>query len=175
MEESWKKIEPKSGEDVVNVIIEIAKGSKNKYELDKKTGLIKLDRVLYSAMHYPLDYGLIPRTYCDDGDPLDILVISSESLIPGALVEVRIIGAMKMIDSGEQDDKLIGVVANDPRFNHIKDINDVGEHLLKEIKHFFEHYKDLQGKKVEVTEFLGKKDALKILEDSIELFKNKFE
>ncbi len=172
--ELWKSIEPLAGKDVVNVIIEISKGSKNKYELDKKTGLIKLDRVLYSAMHYPLDYGLIPKTYCEDGDPLDILVISTESLLPGVLVEARVIGAMRMIDSGEQDDKLIGVVAEDPRLNHINDIEDVGEHTLKEIRHFFEHYKDLQGKKVEVKEFLGKQQALKILKDSISLYNQKF-
>jgi len=172
--ELWRSIDPKVNNEVVNVIVEISKGSKNKYELDKKTGLIKLDRVLYSAMHYPLDYGLIPRTYCDDGDPLDVLIISTEPLLPGALAEVRVIGAFKMIDSGEQDDKLIGVVAEDPRLKHIKDIADVGEHLLKEIKHFFEHYKDLQGKKVEVKEFLGKEEALKILEDSIALYNEKF-
>ncbi len=171
----WKKIPPKDGDDIVNVIVEISKGSMNKYEIDKETGMLVLDRVLYSAMHYPLDYGFIPRTYCDDGDPLDVFIVSTEPLLPGSLVKVRVVGGFEMIDDGEKDDKLIGVVSDDPRFNHINDLDELGEHLQKEIKHFFEHYKDLQGKEVKVKSFLNKEEALKILDESIDLFKREFE
>ncbi|NPA38236.1 MAG: inorganic diphosphatase [Candidatus Nanohaloarchaeota archaeon] len=157
--------------DVVNAVIEISKGSLNKYELDKKTGLIKLDRVLRGPFYYPADYGLIPQTYGDDNDPLDVLILSTEPLMPGSLVKVRIIGVMHMVDSGEQDDKLIAVVADDFRWDHVKSLEDVGEAKLQEMKYFFEHYKDLQNKKVEVTGFGDKKKALDVLDYAVKRFK----
>jgi inorganic pyrophosphatase len=137
--------------EVVNVIVEIPKGSHNKYELDEKLGIIKLDRVFYSPFYYPLDYGFIPQTRSEDGDHLDALIIGSDPVPTGVLVEARPIGMLNMIDSGEADPKLLCVQAKNPRFDTIKDIKDIEAwqpHLLKEIVHFMEHYKDLQGKKV---------------------------
>jgi inorganic pyrophosphatase len=145
--------------DVINVVIEIPRGSNNKYEFDEKLGVFKLDRVLYSPFFYPLDYGFIPQTRSEDGDHLDALVIGSEPVPLGTLLEVRPIGMMSMIDSGEPDAKILCVQAKNPRFDAIQDIGDVEKwqpHLLKEVAHFFEHYKDLQGKK---TEIQGWKDA----------------
>ena len=139
--------------EVVNVVIEIPKGSHNKYEFDEKLGVIKLDRVLYSPFHYPLDYGFIPQTRSEDGDHLDALVIGSEPVPVGTLVEARPIGMMNMIDSGDPDAKILCVQAKIPRFDSIKSLADIEKwqpHLLKEVAHFFERYKDLQGKKVEI-------------------------
>jgi len=147
--------------EVINVIVEIPKGSHNKYELDEKLGLIKLDRVFYSPFYYPLDYGFIPQTRSEDGDHLDALVIGSDPVPTGVLVEARPIGMLHMIDSGELDAKILCVQAKNPRFDTIKDLADIEAwqpHLLKEIVHFFEHYKDLQGKKVE-TKGWGDKAA----------------
>jgi len=138
--------------DVINVVIEIPKGSRNKYEFDEKLGVFKLDRVLHTAFRYPLDYGFIPETRSEDGDHGDALVIGGDSLSLGAVVAVRPVGILNMIDSGDPDAKILAVQANNPHFDMIKDIKDVeayDPHLLKEIVHFFEHYKDLQGKKVE--------------------------
>ena len=138
--------------DIINAVIEIPKGSQNKYEFDEKLGVFRLDRVVYTAFHYPLDYGFIPQTRSEDGDHLDVLVIGSDPTVVGSLVEVRPIGVLRMIDSGESDFKILGVQKANPRFDTIKDIADVEAwqpHLLKEIVHFMEHYKDLQGKKVE--------------------------
>lgn len=140
--------------DVVNVVVEIPKGSHNKYEFDEKLGVIKLDRVLYSPFYYPLDYGFIPQTRSEDGDHLDVLVIGSDPVPVGCVLEVRPIGILGMIDSGEPDAKILAVQAKNPRFDAIKDIKDIetfSPHLLKEVVHFFEHYKDLQGKKVETN------------------------
>jgi inorganic pyrophosphatase len=145
--------------EIVNAIIEIPKNSQNKYELDKETGLVKLDRVLYSPMHYPADYGFIPETLCGDGDPLDALILGGDPLFPGCLVEFRPVALLKMIDSGEEDYKILGVQSKNPRFDNIKDIKDIialHEHSLKEIAHFFQIYKELQGKKVEI---LGWEDS----------------
>lgn len=139
--------------DVINVVIEIPKGSHNKYEFDEKAGIFKLDRVLYSPFHYPLDYGFIPQTRSEDGDHLDALVIGSDPAITGCFEEVRPIGLLKMIDSGEADAKILCVQKANPRFDTINDLADVEKwqpHLLKEVAHFFEHYKDLQGKKTEI-------------------------
>ena len=137
--------------DVVNVVIEIPKGSNNKYEFNEKLGVFKLDRVFYSPFFYPLDYGFIPQTRSEDGDHLDALVIGSEPVVVGAVLEARPIGVLRMVDSGEADAKILAVQKANPRFDTIKDIKDIEAwqpHLLKEIVHFMEHYKDLQGKKV---------------------------
>lgn len=139
--------------DVVNVVIEIPKGSQNKYEFDEKSGVFKLDRVLYSPFHYPLDYGFIPETRSEDGDNLDALVIGGDPLVMGSTVASRPIGVLRMIDSGDLDFKILAVQKDNPRFDTIKDIKDIeawNPHLLKEVAHFFEHYKDLQGKKTEI-------------------------
>ncbi len=174
MVDLWRDIECcGENKEVVKAVIEISRGSLNKYEVDKKTGLIKLDRVLRGPFHYPADYGLIPQTYGEDNDPLDILIFSTEPLIPGSLVSVRIVGVMHMIDSGENDDKLIGVVAEDFRWDDVKTLDDLGKNRLEELKYFFEHYKDLQNKKVEVKGFSGKDKALEILEESIKRFREK--
>lgn len=157
-----------------NVIIEIPKGSSNKYELDKETGLIKLDRVLYSPMFSPMDYGFLPQTYWHDGDPLDALVMTTFPLVPGVLVEVRPVAVVRMIDSGEKDEKIIAVPTKDPRFAGIKDISDIEEHILKEIKHYYEHYKDLQGKKVEVSAIEGAEEAKDVVKEGMKMYQEKF-
>lgn len=139
--------------EIINAVIEIPKGSHNKYEFDEKLGVFKLDRVLYSPFHYPLDYGFIPQTRSEDGDHLDALVIGSEPLFPTCLVEIRPIGVLRMIDSGDPDFKILAVQVKNPRFDTIKDLKDVEAwqpHLLKETAHFFQTYKELQGKKVEI-------------------------
>ncbi|HRH23842.1 MAG TPA: inorganic diphosphatase [Candidatus Magasanikbacteria bacterium] len=165
------------GEDspkVVQAIIEISKGSKGKFELDKETGLIKLDRVLFSAVHYPTNYGFIPQTYCDDKDPLDILVLSTVDLPPLCLVEARVVGVMGMIDGGEGDDKIIAVAKGDPNMKHINELEDLPQHTLDEIKQFFEEYKKLEKKTVEVKGFEGKERALEVVEESIKLYQKTF-
>lgn len=139
--------------ETINVIIEVPKDSQNKYEFDKKSGAVILDRVLYSPMHYPADYGFIPQTHYDDGDPLDVLTLGSDPLFPGCVVEVRPIGILKMIDGNEKDYKILAVQSKNPRFDNIKDISDIKaihEHSLKEIAHFFSAYKELEGKKVKI-------------------------
>ena len=169
----WHELPPGSPERL-NVIIEIPKLSRVKYELDKETGLIRFDRVLYSPMHYPTNYGFVPRTLWDDGDPLDILVLAYEPLIPGSLVEARSIGMLPMNDGGEDDVKILAVPTADPRFSKTNDIGNLEPHLLDEIKHFFRVYKDLQKKVVRVGEWKGRKDALKAIERSIELYRKKY-
>ncbi|HET8574828.1 MAG TPA: inorganic diphosphatase [Candidatus Paceibacterota bacterium] len=165
----WHDVEPKNGDDL-NVIVEVPKLSRVKYELDKKTGLIKVDRVLYSPMHYPADYGFVPKTLWDDGDPLDVLVLSAEGYVPGCLVEVRPIGALEMNDGGDDDLKVLAVPSKDPRVKNTRDIKDLEPHILDEIKHFFKVYKDLQNKEVKVGEWLGKEEAWKAVEKSIEAY-----
>ncbi len=158
------------GPAIVNAIIEVPRGEKTKYELDKTTGLIKVDRILSSAVHYPANYGFIPRTYCDDNDPLDVLVLGQAVVVPLCLMSVKIIGNMHMIDGGEVDDKLIAVHADDPQFNGFNSIKDIPEHTLKEIKHFFETYKSLENKSVEVNDFTDQKEALVVLQNAIDLY-----
>jgi inorganic pyrophosphatase len=153
--------------ETVNAVIEIPKGSRAKYELDKETGMLKLDRVLYSSVYYPANYGFIPRTYCDDNDPLDILVISQIEMQPLCLVEARVIGVMRMLDQGEADDKLIAVCANDMSVNHIKDISELPPHFIEELRHFFEEYKKLEQKVVKIEDFQGERLAKKILGHAI--------
>ena len=169
----WHEIE--SGEeDKINVIIETPRGSRNKYEIDKKTGLIALDRALHTAQSFPTDYGFVPQTLWEDNDPLDVVVLSSFDLSPGILVKVRLVGMIDMIDSGESDVKIIGVPAEDPRWSHVKDIEDVNQHTLREVSHFFRTYKDLQDKVVEIRGIMGKKDALESFRKSKELYNNKY-
>ncbi|CAK83225.1 unnamed protein product (macronuclear) [Paramecium tetraurelia] len=159
---------------IVNAIIEITKGSKAKYELDKDSGLLKLDRVLFSAVHYPANYGFIPQTYCDDKDPLDILVLCSVEIEPMCLVEARVIGVMHMVDQGEIDDKIIAVAKNDASYAGVNDLKDIPSHTTQEIQRFFEDYKKLEHKHVVVEEFKGKEDAYRIVEESIKLYEEKF-
>lgn len=171
----WHNVSP--GTDVpnsVNAIIEISNGSKGKYELDKETGLLLLDRVLSSSVVYPANYGFIPQTYCDDKDPLDILVICSVDILPLTLVEAQIIGVMNMVDGGEQDDKLIAVAKNDPVYNYITDIEQLSPHSMREIVQFFESYKALEKKNVVVEGVQGRQVAQQILLDSIELYNKEF-
>ena len=141
-------------------------GTKNKYEIDKERNRIKLDRVLYSPMTYPAEYGYIENTLAKDNDPLDILVLASSKTFPGCIVDARVVGYLEVIDNGESDEKIIGVVNSDPRFSHINEVADIQQHTLREIKHFFKTYKDLQQNKiVEVGRFHDKIDALELIED----------
>jgi inorganic pyrophosphatase len=155
----------------VTGIVEIPKGSRAKYELDKKSGLLKLDRVLYSAVYYPANYGFIPQSYGDDHDPLDILIFSQIDFVPLCIVNAKVIGVMQMIDQGEADDKIIAVAADDVSINHINDISELPPHLTKELRHFFEDYKTLEHKKVSVEEFQGKEVAERIILKSFEDYK----
>ncbi len=153
------------------VIIEIPKGSKNKYELDKETGLLMLDRVLYSAVHYPADYGFIPRTYCDDGDPLDALVLSQEPVFPLTIVKARPVGVMRMRDEKGIDDKIVAVSVSDPAFADYRHKDQLPAHLLRELRRFFEDYKTLEHKKVVVDDLLGPADAVRIIVEALELYR----
>lgn len=159
---------------LVNGLIEIPQGSRCKYEIDKKTGLLKLDRVIYSSFHYPVNYGFIPQTLGDDGDPLDILVMCSESIQPLCLVQATVIGNMQMIDSGEKDDKIIAVATKDPSVNHISNIDELPAHFFAVLKNYFEQYKVLENKKVEIDDFQDRQTAYKVIEDAIALYKTKF-
>jgi len=167
----WKDISPgPSVPEVVYAVIEIPKGSRNKYEYDKDKETFALDRVLYSPFCYPAEYGIIPKTLYDDGDPMDILVLMDQPTFPGCIIESRPIGMMKMIDSGDHDDKILSVPVDDPRCNDIKDIHDVPKHLLDEIAHFFQEYKRLEGKSTEVLGWVNAEEAFKAIEHSIELY-----
>lgn len=157
----------------MNVIIEIPRGSMNKYEIDKETGLIALDRVLHTAQQYPFDYGFVPQTLWDDGDALDVVLLTTQPLIPGILVHARPVGILPMVDGGEKDEKVLAVPANDPRFADIKDIGDVNKHTLKEIAHFFLTYKQIQKKEVTVGEFEGKDAAEAAFDRAVALYKEK--
>ena len=154
--------------DIVNGIIEIPKNERAKYELDKDSGLLKMDRVIYSSMYYPANYGFIPQTYCDDKDPLDILILSQIAVVPLCIVSAKVIGVMRMLDGGELDDKIIAVAENDMSVKHFDDIEVLPEHFLRELRTFFEDYKKLENKTVEVEDFQGAKMAKEIIEKSIE-------
>ncbi len=158
----------------VTALIEIPKGSKGKYEVDKPSGLIKLDRVLYSSVHYPANYGFIPQTYAGDNDPLDILVISQIELPQLCLVDAKVIGVMRMIDKDEVDDKIIAVAQNDISVNYINSLEELPPHTTKEIQRFFQDYKKLENRKIEIEEWAGKDKAYEIILDSIHGYKNKF-
>jgi inorganic pyrophosphatase len=152
-------------------IIEIPKGSKNKYELDKETGLLRLDRVLHSAVYYPADYGFIPRTFCDDGDPLDVLVLSQEPVYPLTLVEARAIGVMRMRDEKGIDDKIVAVSTRDPAFADYLHKDQLPQHVLREVRQFFKDYKELERKEVVIEELLGPSEAVQIIREAIEMYK----
>ncbi len=152
------------------VVIEIPKGSKNKYELDKRTGLLRLDRVLYSAVHYPADYGFLPRSYCDDGDPLDVLVLAQESVYPLTIVSARAVGAMRMRDEKGTDDKIIAVSVCDPSFSDYTDSSQFPPHLFREMRRFFEDYKALENKKTVVDDLVGPAGALRIIREALALY-----
>lgn len=162
---------PAGTADKMNVVIEINKGSKNKYEIDKETGIIALDRVAHTAQDFPFDYGFVPQTLWDDGDALDVVVLTTYPLLPGILVRVRPVAIMNMIDSGDSDAKVIAVPIDDPRFDDVKDLGDVNKHTVKEIEHFYATYKKLQNKEVVVQGFKGKKDAEAAFKRSVELYK----
>ncbi len=154
----------------MNVIIEIPKFSKNKYEIDKETGIIALDRVMHSAQDYPFDYGFVPQTLFDDGDALDVVLLTTHPLLPGILVKARPVAIMEMIDGGERDDKIVAVPVDDPRFADVKDIGDLNKHFIKEMTHFFETYKKVQNKEVQVGAWSGAKEAMAAFEKSREVY-----
>lgn len=158
----------------VTAVIEIPQGSRAKYEIDKESGLLKLDRVIYSSFYYPCNYGFIPRTYGDDKDPLDILVITSMPVQALCLMDAKVIGVMRMIDSGDADDKIIAVAANDPSVNYYNNIEQLPRHFFDELRHFFEEYKRLENKSVVVNEFQDKATALQIIEAGIKSYEDNF-
>lgn len=160
--------------DEINIVVEISKGSKVKYELDKDTGLLEVDRVLYSSVVYPENYGFIPRTLADDDDPLDAIVLMQEPIQPMSLLEVRPIGLLPMVDEGENDENILCVHVEDPQYESITHVNELPEHRLNEIKQFFKEYKNLEGKEVEVGEISGPEDAVEYIRRAIERYKKQF-
>jgi inorganic pyrophosphatase len=168
----WHDVDPElDGERQFNAVIEIPSGSNVKYELDKETGLIKLDRVLYSAVFYPANYGLIPRTLAEDGDPLDVLVLCQEPVVPLTMIRGRAIGLMSMIDSGKQDHKIIAVAISDPEFSAYREIAELPPHRLLMLRRFFQDYKQLEGKAVAVDEIEPAAASQKVLEDALREYK----
>ena len=154
--------------------IEISKGSKKKYELDKETGLIILDRILYTSTHYPANYGFIPRTYGDDGDPLDVLLICAEALEPMSIVRAYPIGVISMIDNGRYDEKIIAIPYNDPNYNMYKGIDELPKHIFDEMTHFFKVYKNLENKETAVDEVSGREEAIKVISEAIDSYITNF-
>lgn len=169
----WHDIAPGTPESM-NTIIEISKGSKNKYEIDKELGLIALDRVLHTSQDYPFDYGFVPQTLWEDGDALDVVVLTTYPLMAGIMVKVRPVAIMHMVDSGESDAKIIAVPVKDPRWDNVKDLEDVNPHTLREIEHFFLTYKQLQKKEVVINGTEGREKAIEAFNKSIETYKAKF-
>lgn len=171
----WHDIDPhQTTAETLDCVIEIPRGGRLKYELDKVTGLLRLDRVLWSAVFYPANYGFIPQTYCDDNDPLDILVLGQEPVQPLSILTARPIGVMQMIDQDEEDDKIIAIHEHDPAYNHLRDISQLPEHTLNELQRFFEDYKILENKKVRIERFKGRIDALSIIEKGYKLYDETF-
>ncbi|XP_020273481.1 soluble inorganic pyrophosphatase 4-like isoform X2 [Asparagus officinalis] len=167
----WHDLEIGPGAPLIfNCVVEIGRGSKVKYELDKKTGLIKVDRVLYSSVVYPHNYGFIPRTLCEDSDPMDVLVLMQEPILPGCFLRAKAIGLMPMIDQGEKDDKIIAVCADDPEYRHFTDIKELPPHRLAEIRRFFEDYKKNENKEVAVNDFLPAASAYEAIQHSMDLY-----
>jgi inorganic pyrophosphatase len=156
--------------EIVPVVVEVPKGSKTKYELDKKSGLIRVDRILFSSVHYPANYGFIPQTYCDDHDPLDALVLGQDEIVPLAILYARPIGVMKMTDQGEEDDKIIAVHVDDPEYAHYRSIHELPPHRMEEVRRFFMDYKVLEKKTVTVEEFLDRHEAQSVVTRAIELY-----
>ena len=169
----WHDIDPGSA-DAMNVIVEIPRGSNNKYEIDKESGLIALDRVLHSAQTFPFDYGFVPKTLWDDGDALDVIVPPTNPLFPGLLVKCRPVTIMNMTDSGDEDSKIIAVPTDDPRWNDVLDLADINKHTIKEIEHFYSTYKLLQKKEVVVHGFKGVAEAKEAFERGLKLYVEKF-
>ncbi len=175
MSNIWHDISPKRiNTDDFICVVEISKGSKKKYELDKDTGFIILDRILYTSTHYPANYGFIPRTYGDDNDPLDVLLICSQSLEPLTLVRAYPIGVISMIDNGRNDEKIIAIPFNDPTYNHYTDIDQLPKHIFDEMSHFFKVYKNLENKTTAVNEVGGRDEALKIIGAAIDSYVENF-
>ena len=171
----WHDMDPASISPTdFTAVIEIPKGSKCKYELDKYTGLLKLDRILYTSTHYPANYGFIPRTFADDGDPLDVLVLCSEPIYPLTLIRVYPIGVMRMIDGGKMDDKIIAIPFSDPTYLGITSIDELPPHIFDEIMHFFSVYKQLENKQTAVKTLFGREEAEKIIQAAINDYQNKF-
>lgn len=175
MSNIWHDISPKriTPSDFI-CVIEISKGSKKKYELDKETGLIILDRILYTSTRYPANYGFIPRTYGDDEDPLDVLLLCSEALEPMCLVRAYPIGVISMIDNGRRDEKIIAIPFNDPNYNHYTDIQQLPMHIFDEMRHFFSVYKNLENKETAVDEVQAKDAALEIIQEAIDHYIERF-
>ncbi|MEK7179879.1 MAG: inorganic diphosphatase [Patescibacteria group bacterium] len=169
----WHDVNP-GEKEAINVIVEINKGSKNKYEIDKKTGMIALDRVAHTAQDFPFDYGFIPQTLWHDNDPIDVILLTTYPLIPGILVKARPVALMNMTDGGEGDDKVIAVPVEDPRWEEVQDLSDINKHTIKEIEHFYSTYKKLQNKEVLVTGFKGKNEAIKAFEEGLRLYQEEF-
>lgn len=171
----WHRVDPnRIKPDSFLACIEISKGSKNKYELDKFSGALMLDRVLFTSTHYPQNYGFIPRTLGDDGDALDVLVLCSEAIVPMALCECYPIGVLEMVDSGFTDMKIIAIFKHDPLFNSFKDIKDIPEHIFQEIRHFFKVYKELEGKVTSVNQMRGRQKAMEVISDAIKAYEQAF-
>jgi inorganic pyrophosphatase len=171
----WHDLSPgPQAPEQVTAVIEIPMGSRNKYELDKETGLLRLDRVLYSAVHYPGDYGFIPRTLHEDGDPLDVLVHVNQATFPGCQIDVRPIGVLKMLDRGAPDDKILGVPRHDPYHDEYYDIADLPAHYLKEVEHFFHIYKDLEGKRMQTLGWEKSEVAMAVISDSVERYAGEY-
>lgn len=171
----WHEISAgKKTPDVINVIVEIPKGSKNKYEIDKETGLIKLDRAMKTSQDYPFDYGFVPQSLWDDNDALDVILLTTYPLSPGILVEARPVGVMRMVDGGESDDKVIAVPKDDPRWDHVKNLSDVNPYTLKEYRHFLETYKAIEDKKVVIKGFEKKSAALAAVKRGLKLYQDKY-
>ncbi len=172
----WHQLPPgPKAPQVIYAIVEIPKGSRNKYEYHKSAGIIKLDRVLYSSLHYPGDYGLIPRTYYEDGDPLDVLIMINEPTFPGCIIEARPIGVFQMMDMGLPDDKILAVPATDPIFDGYTDIADIPPHFLREVAHFFEVYKDLEGARTRPIGWASAEAAKGRIQHAIELYRTEFQ
>lgn len=170
----WHHVSHNFEESEITGIIEIPKGTRAKYELDKVSGMLKLDRVLFSSMYYPANYGFLPKTFCEDNDPLDILILSQIDVVPLCLVRARVIGVMPMLDQGEADDKIIAVCADDPSMDHINNMSGLPNHFMSELRAFFEDYKKLEGKSVVVEEFSGKEEAIRIIKESFDLYEKTF-
>lgn len=171
----WHDISPeKIKPDNFSALIEIQKGSNCKYELDKETGILRLDRMLYTSTHYPQNYGFIPRTFADDGDPLDVLVICSVPIQPMTLIQVYPIGNMRMIDGGKLDDKIIAIPFSDPNYNYIKNFSELPRHIFDEIMHFFTVYKQLENKKTDVQSLFDRDKAVEIIKDAVKCYEDTF-